>query len=90
MTLELALKSLPSSRKVIDILNKYGHCYSYNVIEELETEMTYGATEWSPVCPTGIALVPHLGTGIAFDNFDRFVETTNGKDTLQDTVEIIF
>ncbi|GFW80338.1 uncharacterized protein TNCV_2944711 [Trichonephila clavipes] len=29
-------------------------------------------------------------TGVAYDNFDRFVETTNGKDTLHDTVGIIY
>lgn len=35
MTLGIALKSLTSSRKVVDILNKYGHCCSYNVVDEL-------------------------------------------------------
>lgn len=29
-------------------------------------------------------------TGIAFDNFDRFVDTLTGKDTLHDTVGIIY
>lgn len=29
-------------------------------------------------------------TGVAFDNFDRFVETKSGKDTLHDTVGIIY
>lgn len=33
---------------------------------------------------------PDLNTGVVFDNFDRFVETHNGKDTLHDTVGIIF
>lgn len=33
---------------------------------------------------------PYLKTGIAFDNFDHFVEILNGKDTLHDTVGIIF
>ena len=27
-----------------------------------------------------------LSTGVAFDNFDRFIETLSGKDTLGDTV----
>ncbi|CAB3999456.1 Hypothetical predicted protein, partial [Paramuricea clavata] len=29
-------------------------------------------------------------TGVAFDNFDRFVETLSGKDTLHDTVGIAY
>lgn len=81
MTLRLALKSLTSSRKVIAILNKYGHCCSYNVLEELETEMTYAAASTSQACPSGILLSSHLSTGVAYDNFDRFVENSNGKDT---------
>ena len=31
-----------------------------------------------------------LATGVAFDNFDRFVETLSGKDTLHDTVGIAY
>ncbi|GFW31675.1 uncharacterized protein TNCV_4683471 [Trichonephila clavipes] len=65
--LGMTLKSLTSSRKIIDIINRYGHCISYQGIEELETETT-----------------------VAYDNFDCFVETTNGKDTLHDTVGIIY
>ena len=35
-------------------------------------------------------LHPELGTGVAFDNFNRFVETLSGKDTLHDTVGIVY
>jgi len=31
-----------------------------------------------------------LSTGVAFVNFDRFVETSSGKDTLHDTVGILY
>ena len=31
-----------------------------------------------------------MHTGVAFDNFNRFVETTDGKQTLHDTVGIIY
>ncbi|GBP70317.1 Chimeric ERCC6-PGBD3 protein [Eumeta japonica] len=50
VTLGMALKSLSSSRKIVDLVNKY----------------------------------------VAFDNFDRFVDTLTGKDTLHDTVGIIY
>lgn len=51
--------------------------------------IVYSST-YSQSCPSGILLQPHLSTGVAFDNFDRFVETSNGKDTPNDTVGIIF
>jgi hypothetical protein len=88
ITLVITLKSLTSSRKVIDILNRYNQCTSYNVIEELETELTYSSIYQLGLCPPGVLLSPKLYTGVAFDNFDRFVETSNGKDTLHDTVEM--
>ncbi|CAH2103948.1 unnamed protein product [Euphydryas editha] len=88
--LGMALKSLTSSRKIIDIIHRYGHCISYPGVEELETEATYTSIEKSSVCPETIKKSPDLCTGVAFDNFDRFVETKTGKDTLHDTVGIIY
>ena len=86
----MALKSLTSSRKVINILNKFGHCCSYTSTEELETEATFNATSCSQICPNDIVRKPNLSRGVAFNNFDRFVDTITGKDTLHDTVGIIF
>ncbi|KAG8182251.1 hypothetical protein JTE90_024184 [Oedothorax gibbosus] len=82
--------SLTSSRKIIDIIHRYGHCISYSAIEELETEATYTSVQKSESCPETIVKSPHLCTGVAFDNFDCFVETKSGKDTLHDTVGIIY
>lgn len=90
VTLGIALKSLSSSRKIVDLINKYGHCCSYNVIEELETELTFSTTQQNKLCPEDIICADNLCTGIAFDNFDRFVDTLTGKDTLHDTVGIIY
>lgn len=73
ITLGITLKSLTSSRKIIDILNRYNQCASYNVIEELETELTYSSTNQLGLCPPGVSFSPKLSTGVAFDNFDRFV-----------------
>lgn len=90
ITLGMTLKSITSSRKVVDVINKYGHCCSYNTIEELETEATFASSSRSNICPEGVQLSPGLCTGVAFDNFDRFVETNTGKDTLHDTVGILY
>lgn len=38
--LGIAMKSVTSSKKVIDILNRCGHCCSYNVVEELGADLT--------------------------------------------------
>lgn len=40
--------------------------------------------------PVGISRVDGLTTLVAFDNYDRFVDTATGKDTLHDTVGIIY
>jgi hypothetical protein len=89
INLGLAMKSLTNSRKIINILNKYGHCCSYTTLEELETEAIFAATLRLNICPEGIIPINNLSTGLAYNNFDRFVDTTTGKDTLHDTVGII-
>ncbi|GFX48533.1 hypothetical protein TNCV_584321 [Trichonephila clavipes] len=40
ITLDMIVKSLTSSRKMINISNRLGHCCNYNTLEELETEAT--------------------------------------------------
>ena len=86
----LSLKSITSSRKVVDLLNKYGHCCSYSVVEGLETEATYTATTRSVNCPDDIILSPEYHTCVAFNNLDMFCDTYNGKDTMHDTVGIVY
>ena len=39
------MKSLTGSRKVIEILNRFGHCISYHAVEEIETELTFKANK---------------------------------------------
>ena len=45
LQLGMVMKSLTASRKVIETLNCLGHCVSYNLVEEIETELTYAANE---------------------------------------------
>lgn len=89
VTLAIAVKSLTSSRRLVDIFNRLGHCCSFTVIEELETEATFCSNEETQICPDDIIKKPNLSTGLAFNNFDRYVETLIGKNTLHDTVGII-
>ncbi|GFU73163.1 hypothetical protein TNCV_1268031 [Trichonephila clavipes] len=83
-------KSLTSNRKMISTLNRLGHCCNYNTPEELETEATISSVNRSQICPPDIIQCPSLITGVAFYNFDRYVDTFTGKDTLHDTVGIIY
>lgn len=79
ITLGITIKSITSSRKELDLLNKYGHCCSYNTIEELETEAMFSSLSKSIVCPEDVKLSPIYCTSVAFDNYDRFIETFSGK-----------
>lgn len=71
----MAIKSMFSSRKVLKMLNCLGHCVSYHVIDEIETELTYIANESDRITPAGMLIDRNLCNGLAFDSFDRFVET---------------
>ena len=84
------MKSLTGSKKVIEMLNRLGYSVSYNVVEEIETELTFEATKQNHFTPDGMLLNPDLATGVVCDTFDRFVETLSGKDTLHDTVGIVY
>lgn len=63
MLLALVMKSITGSRKAIEMLNKLGHCVSYHVTEELETELTYAASESSTLLPHGLQRQNNLHTG---------------------------
>lgn len=67
ITLGITLKSLTSSRKVVDILNKYNQCTSYNITEELVTELTYSSVNQSGLCLSGVLFLPKLSIGVAFE-----------------------
>ena len=55
-----------------------------------ETKLTSDATKEKRLTPNGMSLNPANNIGVALDNFDRYVETVSGKDTLHDTAGIIF
>ena len=88
--LGVALKSLTGSRNFVEILNRYGHCANYHAVEEIETELTFNATETQMETPNGMSAFSKGGIGCAFDNLDRFVESQSGKDTLVDKVGISY
>ena len=81
---------MTGSKKVVEILNRYGYCTNYTIIEEIEYELTFSVTSETRIFPKEMVLDPGFCIGIAFDNFDRFVETLSRKDTLHDTMGIAY
>ena len=90
LMLGMAVKSLTGSRKIIEVLNKYGHCVTYHTVEELKRELTFKACGEDLLTPHGMSLSSNLGTCVIFDNYDSFVETLSRKDALHYTVAIAY
>ena len=84
------MKSITGSKKAIEILNREGYCISYSSILELETTAAYSCAPKKQLCPSGIHETSSLASGVAWNNFDRYVETSSGKNTLHDTVAIMY
>lgn len=91
INLGLITKSLTGSRRMIEILNRMGFCINYTLVEGIETELAHGCKKTNRILPYGlIPNNPNLRTHVAFDNFDKFVDTKTGTDTLHDTVGIVY
>ena len=90
LELGINLKSFTGSRRILEIMNRFDHCASYHTVEEVETTLTAEAKKEGKLLPQGLKPFRGSRLGTAWDNFDRFVETLNGKDTLHDTVRIAF
>ena len=84
------IKSITGSRRVIEILNRFGHSVNYHTVEALETELATEITERKQTTPDGILKQAGLATGLAWDNYDENNETLTGSGTLHDTVGICY
>ena len=72
------------------MLSRNEHCVSYTTTEELQTELTWTVTSASKISPPDLVSDSLLTVDIAYDNFGRFVETLSGKDTLRNTMGIVY
>jgi hypothetical protein len=57
------MKFVKGSIKVIEVLNKLGHCSNYDLAEKLETELTHAACDSSTLIPYGLKRQQDLHTG---------------------------
>ena len=79
---------MAGSKKLMEMLNTYGHWVSYTITEELGTELTFTATSTAKISPLDLVPDSSLTVGFAYHTFDRFGETLSGKKTLHNTVGI--
>ena len=90
--LALCVHHLTSSRLVITLLNKMGHCCSYDELRAADTsiaaEVLAKADEYGTVVPSNIAPGPFLQ--LAADNTDINEETLDGKNTTRATSMVVF
>ena len=87
--LGLGLHSLTASRKVIDMIHKFGHCVNYNLACEVETAYAEVAQEkgkgeltlpLQPLTPENMVF-----THFWVDNFDMFVDKQGGGGSVHTT-----
>lgn len=88
--LGLGLGTLTGSKLILRILNRLGHSLSYDEVKSLETEFAYTAEVNDTDAPYDVDLNPNRGTGLAWDNYDVYMDTIDGKDTLHATVGICY
>ena len=50
----LALKSMSGCKRILEMSNRFGRTLSYNVIEELETELAYSSVIDQRLTPYGL------------------------------------
>ena len=89
--LGLALKSLTGSKRVINLLNRNGHCASNETLRRIDMDMEESASvKCDGIVPDGISKKKGRCTGTAWDNLDINMETINGLGTMHHTYGIIY
>ena len=85
LSLEFALKSMTGSKKVLTLMNRYGHCASSETVRRVDISLESTLNNSDSFIPDGIESKPNLSTGTAWDNFDINLETPSGAGTIHHT-----
>ena len=88
LNMGLGIKSMTGSRKVLEILNRFGLSISYHIVEEIETSLANDISTKQFSTPDGLLRQSGLATALAWDNYDVNTETLSGGGTVHDTVGI--
>ena len=83
MSLGFALKSMTGRKKVLTLMNRYGHCASSETVQRVDMLV-------DSFIPDDVETKPNLSTGTAWDNFDVNLETPTGADTIHHTYGICY
>ena len=92
--LALGIHNITGQRKTADILNRLGHCLTYNLACEIETALAEKALQFSlkdsllPIQPADID--SYVLTVFWVDNFDVKVETQTGATSVNTTHMVAF
>ena len=91
-SLAMCVHHLTSSKRLIELLNRMGHCVSYDEMRAVNTsiaeEVLAKVEEFGTVIPTNIK--PGTFVQIAADNNDLNEETLDGKNTTHATTMVIY
>ena len=91
-SLTMCIHHLTSSKQLIALLNRMGHCASYDEMHAVNTsialEVIAKANQHGTVIPSNIAPGPFVQ--IAADNNDLNEETIDGKNTTHATTMVIY
>ena len=88
--LGMGFKSMVGSRKVLEVLNNFGHCIGYHVAEKYETALAQTIMENDKCLPDGLVEAKNLSTGLAWDNFDENTDILSGERSHHDTQGIYY
>ena len=67
LSLALSIKSLTGSCKVIELINRLGHCSGYHIAENLETQFATEISARNRAMPGGMSNNQDLCTSLAWD-----------------------
>ena len=79
---------MTESKKVLTLINCYGHCASSETVLRVDMSLESTLNNFDSLIPDGIETKPNLSTGIALDNLDINLETLPGADNIYHTYGI--
>jgi len=81
LLLGMSLHHLTGSVHVLSIVNRYGHCHSYDKVLELDTALAVEVQRTNSVLPSNISHTGNIVSHLCWDNFDINEETPTGAGT---------
>ena len=89
LLLGISMHHMTGSAQIVTLLNRYGHCCSYQQILELEMAMAAQTICRDSVLPYNISIEGNIIANLCWDNFDLNEETVHGSNTTQSTPGIL-